>query len=84
MGDVQFSSMYDHAAVVADITPYSRLPAGVMLQCGGDHQTYPILKAFAADNPVALVHIDAHTDAWDEFGLKTCTVRLSVVLVRIF
>ncbi len=72
VGDVQFSSMYDHAAVVADITAqYSRLAqAGVMpLSAGGDHSvTYPILKAFAADNPVALVHIDAHTDTWDEFS----------------
>jgi guanidinopropionase len=38
------------------------------LSAGGDHSiTYPILKAIAKDQPVGLIHIDAHTDAWDEF-----------------
>ncbi len=26
-----------------------------------------IMKAIAKDGPVGLVHIDAHTDTWDEF-----------------
>jgi guanidinopropionase len=40
----------------------------VPLSIGGDHAiTYPILKALADDRPVGLVHIDAHTDTWDEF-----------------
>jgi guanidinopropionase len=72
VGDVRFSSVYSHEAVVADITRfYDRLyDAGVVpLSAGGDHSiSYPILKAIAADAPVGLVHIDAHTDTWDEFS----------------
>jgi guanidinopropionase len=34
---------------------------------GGDHSiTYPIFKAIAADAPIGMVHIDAHTDTWGE------------------
>ncbi len=29
--------------------------------------TYPIFRAIAAERPVGVVHIDAHTDTWDEF-----------------
>jgi len=72
VGDVQFSEIYKHEAVVEDIAAqYARLhSAGVIpLSAGGDHSvTYPILKALAAEEPVALVHIDAHTDTWDEFS----------------
>jgi len=72
VGDVRFSSMYDHAAVVSEIAAQYALlvEAGVIpLSAGGDHSvTYPILKAVAADSPVALIHIDAHTDTWDEFS----------------
>lgn len=43
--------------------------AGVIpLSAGGDHSiTYPILKGIAADRPVGMIHIDAHTDTWGEF-----------------
>ena len=35
---------------------------------GGDHSvTLPILRSLAADGPVGLIQIDAHTDTWDEF-----------------
>jgi agmatinase len=37
------------------------------LSAGGDHSiTYPILKAVGRDNPVGLIHVDAHcdTDGW--------------------
>lgn len=46
------------------------LGLGVVPLCiGGDHSvTLPILRAVAARHgPVALVHIDAHTDLWDEY-----------------
>ena len=49
---------YFHQVMDADITP---------LSVGGDHSiTYPILKALGRDNPVGLVHVDAHcdTDGW--------------------
>jgi guanidinopropionase len=43
--------------------------AGVVpLAVGGDHSiTLPILRAVAKERPVSLIHIDAHTDTWDEF-----------------
>lgn len=71
IGDVTFDAIYDHHAVVRDIEAfYERVhAAGVMpLSAGGDHSiTYPIMKAIAKDAPVGLIHIDAHTDTWDEF-----------------
>jgi guanidinopropionase len=38
------------------------------LSAGGDHSiTLPIFRAIAAHRPVGMVHVDAHTDTWDEF-----------------
>ena len=38
------------------------------MSAGGDHSvTYPILKVLGRDEPVGLIHIDAHTDTWDTF-----------------
>jgi guanidinopropionase len=39
---------------------------------GGDHSiTYPIFKGIAAQRPIGMIHIDAHTDTWGEaFGSK--------------
>jgi guanidinopropionase len=38
------------------------------LSAGGDHSiTLPIFQAIAAERPLGMVHIDAHTDTWDEF-----------------
>ena len=72
VGDVPFHQVYDHEAVNADITAfYSRIhAAGVIpLSAGGDHSvTYPILKGLVTGEPVGLIHIDAHTDTWDEFS----------------
>lgn len=71
IGDVEFKAIYDHVAVIRDIEAFFRQlhEAGVIpLSAGGDHSiTYPILKALAKDAPVGLVHIDAHTDTWDQF-----------------
>lgn len=49
------------------------LNAGVFpLTLGGDHFiTYPILRAVAAQHgPVALLHFDAHSDTWDDDGVR--------------
>ena len=71
IGDVRFSSIYDLKQVSDDIAAYYSAirRAGVIpLSAGGDHSiTYPILRGLAADGPVGLIHIDAHTDTWDEF-----------------
>ncbi|KAM3833671.1 guanidino acid hydrolase, mitochondrial isoform 2-T2 [Vipera latastei] len=49
---------------------YQRIVAGgcIPLTLGGDHTiTYPILQALAEKHgPVALVHVDAHTDTGDQ------------------
>lgn len=38
------------------------------ISAGGDHTvTLPIFRAIAAERPLGMVHIDAHTDTWDEF-----------------
>ena len=71
LGDVPFQEVFCHEKVVEDIEAFYRkiFEANVIpLSAGGDHSiTYPILKAIAKDQPVGLIHIDAHTDTWDEF-----------------
>lgn len=71
IGDVRFPTIYDLERVSEDIAAHYRAirEAGVVpLSAGGDHSvTYPILRGLAADSPVGLIHIDAHTDTWDEF-----------------
>jgi len=38
------------------------------LACGGDHSvSLPILRAIAADRPLAMVHVDAHCDTGDGY-----------------
>jgi len=38
------------------------------LACGGDHSvSLPILRALAADGPLAMIHIDAHCDTGDGY-----------------
>jgi len=70
VGDVHFNKIFDIEASHADITGfYKRLhqSGAIPVSAGGDHSiTLPILRAIAADNPVGLVHIDAHTDCCDE------------------
>ena len=75
VGDVRFSSLFEAARAINDIESFfGKLhEAGVTpLSAGGDHAiTYPILRAIARDRPVGMVHIDAHTDTWDEaFGAR--------------
>ncbi len=70
VGDVRFTSRYDLDRQVEEIATFFRRvhEAGVLpVTAGGDHSiTYPIFKAIAADAPVGMVHIDAHTDTWGE------------------
>jgi guanidinopropionase len=75
LGDVNFLNPFDLQQCFADITNfYSKIcAAGAMpLSVGGDHSiSFPILRAVAAERPVGMVHIDAHTDTSDhEFGHK--------------
>jgi guanidinopropionase len=72
LGDVRFSHRYDLEQQVADIEAFYRKvrAAGVRpVTAGGDHSiTYPIFKALGADEPVGMIHIDAHTDTWGAFA----------------
>ena len=71
IGDVPFKALFDHTAVVRDIEAFYadvHAAGALPLSAGGDHSvTYPIMKAIAKDAPVGMIHIDAHTDTWDEF-----------------
>ena len=71
LGDVPFPRVFDLEGSLDDIAAFYRAvhAAGVVpLSAGGDHSiTLPIYQAIAADRPVGMVHIDAHTDTWDEF-----------------
>jgi guanidinopropionase len=71
LGDVRISSMFDPAAVTEEIEAFFKEVVGagaVPLSAGGDHSiSYPILKTLGRDEPVGLVHIDAHTDTWGPF-----------------
>ena len=71
IGDVPMEHHYSIVDTFDDITRfYERLhAAGVIpLTAGGDHSiTYPIFRAIAKDQPIGMVHIDAHTDTWGDF-----------------
>jgi len=70
VGDVPFSQVFDIEATHAEIAAFITMmrEAGVMpLAVGGDHSvSLPVLRALA-NEPLAMVHIDAHTDTWDSF-----------------
>jgi len=71
LGDVRLSHRYDLEQQNRDIEAFFRQvhEAGVLpISAGGDHSiTFPIFKAIAADEPIGMVHIDAHCDTWGEF-----------------
>ena len=71
LGDVAFQRIYELEACLDDIAEfYGRVHAAgaAPLSAGGDHTiTLPIFRAIAAERPLGMVHIDAHTDTWDEF-----------------
>ena len=70
-GDVPFTRLYEPEAAHQDIERFISgfEKEGVLpLAVGGDHSvTLPVLRALVSDEPVGLIHIDAHTDTWDEF-----------------
>ena len=72
LGDVDFPEVYNLEACVERIHDFYagvKAAGAVPLTGGGDHCiSYPIIKAMAAGEPLSLVHIDAHTDTWDQFG----------------
>jgi guanidinopropionase len=75
LGDVSLTNPFDLQQCFTDITDfYCKICAAgaVPLSVGGDHSiSLPILRAIAAEQPVGLVHIDAHTDMSDcELGQK--------------
>jgi guanidinopropionase len=75
LGDVRFSTRYDLETQMEEIARFYRLVhrAGVLpVTAGGDHCiTYPIFKGIAAEQPLGLIHVDAHTDTWGKvFGSK--------------
>lgn len=65
-GDVNLDSAYSLDRGIEEIEAYYHriVDAGVIpITAGGDHSiTYPILKAIGRDEPVGLIHIDAHAD----------------------
>jgi len=71
IGDVPLRSRYSLDMCIEDIEKHFQriVDAGVRpLSVGGDHSiSHPILKAVGRDQPVALVHIDAHCDTAGEY-----------------
>lgn len=71
VGDVPIDHLFNLDEAIQHIADYFATvhAAGVIpLSAGGDHSiTYPIFKGIAADRPVGMIHIDAHTDTWGEF-----------------
>lgn len=70
MGDVTITNPFHIERSHADITEFYRkvhFAGAAPLSAGGDHSiSLPILRAIAAESPVGMVHIDAHTDTCDE------------------
>ena len=70
-GDVPFTRLYDPESAHEDIETFIsgfHAVGAVTLAVGGDHSvTLPVLRGLVTDGPVGLIHIDAHTDTWDEF-----------------
>jgi len=71
LGDVSMPHIFDLGETVRDLTEYYRSiheKGAVPLSAGGDHSiTFPILRGIARERQVGLIHVDAHTDTWDEF-----------------
>ena len=71
VGDVPFVHGFELASSLDDIEAFFakiHVAGAVPISAGGDHSiTLPIFRAIAKDRPLGMVHIDAHTDTWDEF-----------------
>lgn len=70
-GDVPFTQVYEPEAAHRDIERFiSKFSeAGTAtIAMGGDHSvTLPVLRGLGPTEPLGLIHVDAHTDTWDEF-----------------
>ena len=70
LGDVSFSQRYDLDKQVEEIESFYQkiIEKNIFpISAGGDHSiTYPILRAIGKNEPVGMVHVDAHTDTWGE------------------
>lgn len=70
LGDVLITDPFNIEPAHADITEFYRgvhAAGAVPLSVGGDHSiSLPVLRGLAAEEPVGMVHIDAHTDTADE------------------
>jgi len=74
-GDVYFDTNRSESFVPAVETAAAEIiAAGArVLALGGDHfVSYPLVRAAAAaaGEPLSLVHFDAHTDTWDDDGVR--------------
>lgn len=71
IGDVDFRSRYSLHDSLDDIEAYYKRihAAGIFpLSAGGDHSvTFPIMKALGENQPIGMVHIDAHCDTAGEY-----------------
>ena len=71
VGDVRFTQLSKIEEAEREIREFFERVAdsgAVPLAAGGDHTiSFPILEAIAKDDPVGLIHIDAHTDTWGEW-----------------
>ena len=73
VGDVPIENVFGNCGPAhAEITEFVRplFEAGILpISCGGDHSVLlPLVKAARSiqSEPLSLIHIDAHTDTWDE------------------
>jgi len=89
LGDVRFTNLFHLDEAHKDIQRYfdAIADAGVLpLMIGGDHSvTYSTMKSLAKKQkePLAVIHIDSHTDTWGEYrGSKfhhACPFRLGTI-----
>lgn len=72
VGDVPIEHEHSLDAGIAEIAGYYQrvARAGVVpISAGGDHSiTFPILEALGREQPLGLVHVDAHCDTEDASG----------------
>ncbi len=72
IGDAWIRKPYELTGAHQEIEAFFRRvkAAGIRpLTCGGDHSiSLPILRALAADGPLALIQIDAHCDTGNAYG----------------
>jgi agmatinase len=71
-GDVAIEHVYDLEAAIQEIRAfYDRVKDAnvIPISAGGDHSiSFPILQALGRDEPLGLVHIDAHCDTCGALG----------------